>query len=52
MGDDVVTVWRDGPLNRVNVKTLPYRLSDRHAAADVRADVFGGRGKLPKRRDF
>ena len=24
MGDDVVTVWRDGPLNRVNVKTLPY----------------------------
>jgi UDP-N-acetylglucosamine 1-carboxyvinyltransferase len=22
--DDAVTVWRDGPLNRVNVKTLPY----------------------------
>ncbi|HHW24334.1 MAG TPA: UDP-N-acetylglucosamine 1-carboxyvinyltransferase [Bacillota bacterium] len=24
MGDDYVTVWRDGPLYRVNVKTLPY----------------------------
>lgn len=22
--DDAVTVWREGPLNRVNVKTLPY----------------------------
>lgn len=24
VGDDSITVWRDGPLNRVNVKTLPY----------------------------